>query len=46
MSPLQGLKKILGDIIPRALPWAGLFCPFAEDGFAIAGVTVVRGGDT
>jgi len=34
---LTGLEEDIGDIIPRALPWAGLFCPCrAEDGFAIA----------
>ena len=27
MSPLQGLGKMF-DLIPRALPWAVIFCPF------------------
>ena len=25
---LTGLEENIGDIIPRALPWAGLFCPY------------------
>jgi len=30
---LTGLERNIGDIIPRAMPWAGLFCPCrAEDG--------------
>jgi len=42
---LTGLEENIGDIIPRALPWAGLFCPCrAEDGRTRTNTDRINGG--